>query len=606
MCGIAAILAFDDKTVLNKCTLENMTKEINHRGPDDEGFYLNDWVGFGFKRLSIIDTSYDGHQPMSDTTANYVIVFNGEIYNYRLLKEELIKKNYKFKSNTDTEVLLNAYVEWGSSCLLKLEGMFSFIIYDKINEEVIAARDHLGIKPLYYFSKNKSYFFASEIKAFRNLIKFELNDKQLYEQFLYAYVSGQNTIFKNIFRLKPGTFMKFNKQGFVCENQYYNINNALMNKPSSSLNLEEIKNDINESIFKHTMSDVGYNIQLSGGVDSSYITAVLSKEYRQTLNTYSIKLENSISDESKYQNIVSEKYNTVHHSYTLGGKDLRESCIKATWHYDIPLVHPPSALLMLLCSHSRSNSKVILTGEGSDELFGGYNSFKTLKLYKYNIPYFFQHYGLIDIIPNIPALNNIKNSLHSFSVGIDQSSYFPYQKFKSLFNGLNKDIAYRESVVNNFDQLADKVFASFQTSYLNFLLERQDKMSMAMSVEARVPFSNHLLFDKLNKISFKKKIKPVPKAILKKLAEQYFDKSFIYRKKNGFNVPIGSWLRDENGLKPLFDFLTDKTFRERGFYNHKNIYSLVDKHLSRNENNSIYLTNIINFEIWHRIFIDAK
>jgi len=605
MCGIAAILAFEEKSLLNKCTLENMTKEINHRGPDDEGFYLNDWVGFGFKRLSILDISYDGHQPMFDVTKNYVIVFNGEIYNYKILREELTKKNYKFKSNTDTEVLLNSYIEWGSSCLPKLEGMFAFIIYDKIKEEVMVARDHLGIKPLYYFRKNHSYFFGSEIKSFRNLIKFELNDKQLYEQFLYAYVSGQNTIFKNIFRVKPGSFLKLNKKGFVSENQYYNVCDTLMNESSSSLNLEEIKNDINGSILKHTISDVGYNVQLSGGIDSSYITAVLSKEYKQALNTYSVKLEKSKYDESKYQKIVSEKFNTVHHSYSFGSKDLRDGYEKATWHYDIPIVHLGSVLLMLLCEQSRNNSKVILTGEGSDELFGGYGSFKTFKLYKYKILDLFQnYYKLIDLLPDISILKNIKSSLKYFSVGIDQSSYFPYAKFKLLFNKLNKNIEYRESVVRNLDQLVNKVFASFQTSYLNFLFERQDKMSMAMSVEARVPFSNHLLFDKINKISFKKKIKPVPKAILKKLAEQYYDKSFIYRKKNGFNLPLGDWLRDKKGLKPWFDLLTDKTFRERGFYNHKNINSLIDKHLNRDEDNSEYLMNIINFEIWHRIFID--
>jgi len=605
MCGIAAILAFEEKSLLNKCTLENMTKEINHRGPDDEGFYLNDWVGFGFKRLSILDISYDGHQPMFDVTKNYVIVFNGEIYNYKTLREELTKKNYKFKSNTDTEVLLNSYIEWGSSCLPKLEGMFAFIIYDKIKEEVMVARDHLGIKPLYYFRKNDYYFFGSEIKSFRNLIKFELNDKQLYEQFLYAYVSGQNTIFKNIFRVKPGSFLKLNKKGFVSENHYYNVCDTLMNESSSSLNLEEIKNDINGSILKHTMSDVGYNVQLSGGVDSSYITAVLSKEYKQTLNTYSVKIENFRGDESKYQKIVSEKYNTVHHSYSFGSKDLRDSHEKATWHYDIPMVHLGSVLLMLLCEHSKNNSKVILTGEGSDELFGGYGSFKAFKLYKYRIPYLLQHHhNLINLIPDISVLKNIKNSLKYFSVGIDQSSYFPYEKFKFLFNGLNKNIEYRESVVRNLDQLVNKVFASFQTSYLNFLFERQDKMSMAMSVEARVPFSNHLLFDKINKLHFKKKIRPVPKAILKKLAEQYFDKSFIYRRKNGFDLPLGDWLRDGKGLKPWFDLLTDKTFHERGFYNHKNINSLIDKHLNRDEDNSEYLINIINFEIWHRIFID--
>jgi len=604
MCGIAAVLAFENNSLLNKYTLENMTKEISHRGPDDEGFYLNDWVGFGFKRLSILDISYDGHQPMIDVKKNYVIVFNGEIYNYKTLREELTNKNYKFKSNTDTEVLLNSYIEWGSSCLFKLEGMFAFIIYDKIKDEVMVARDHLGIKPLYYFTDNNNFFFGSEIKSFRNLIKFGLNEKQLFEQFVYSYVSGQNTIFKDIYRVKPGTYLKFNKKGLINEYKYYTVTDTLQDQSNTNFSLEELKNDINNSILKHTMSDVGYNVQLSGGIDSSYITAVLSKEYRQTLHTYSVKLENYERDESAYQKIVSEKFNTVHHSFSMRGKDLRENFRKGTWHYDIPIVNLSSIFLLLLCKHSSNNSKVILTGEGSDELFGGYSSFKTSKLFKYKVFDLLQrHNKLIALIPEISNLKNIKDSLSYFSVGIDQSSYFPKDKIKLLFNGLTKNIEYRESVAKSSDLLVNKIFASFQTSYLNFLLERQDKMSMAMSVEARVPFSNHLLFDKINRISPNNKIKPVTKAILKKLSEQYYDKSFIYRKKNGFALPLEGWLRDEKELKPLLDLLTDKTFRERGFYNHKNINSLIDKHLNGVEDNSSFLMNIINFEMWHRIFI---
>lgn len=605
MCGITAILAFEDKYLLKKCTLEKMSQQINHRGPDDEGYYLNDWIGFGFKRLSIIDISYSGHQPMFDVTRNYLIVFNGEIYNYKTLRDVLIKKNYKFKSNTDTEVLLNSYIEWGTSCLHKLEGMFAFIIYDKLKDEIIVARDHLGIKPLYYLKKNDCYFFGSEVKAFKNISKFELNDKQLYEQFRYAYVSGQNTIFKNIYRVKPGTFMKFNRAGFVTENQYYNVIDTLNEQPNQNLNLEEIKQDIDESILKHTMSDVGYNVQLSGGIDSSYITTVLSKEYKHALHTYSGELELQGSNESKYQKIVSERCNTFHHNYLFKSRDLFDNYEKATWHLDIPMVGQASTFLMLLCQQSRNNSKVILTGEGSDELFGGYESFRRIKINKFTTLDLLQKHDLIiKLIPNASKFRKIKNSIKNIYLGMDQSAYFSNEKFRSVFNIRDENIEYRKSVVRDFDQLVNKIFASFQTSHLNALFERQDKMSMAMSVEARVPFSNHKLFEKINQIPFKKKIKPVPKTLLKKLTKEYYGKSFAYRKKNGFELPLNDWLRDEKGLKPWFSLLTDKTFYERGFYNHKSINSLINRHLNKAEDNSIYLMNIINFEIWHRIFID--
>jgi asparagine synthase (glutamine-hydrolysing) len=605
MCGIAGILAFKDKSLLNKCTLENMTKVIHHRGPDDEGFYLNEWVGFGFRRLSIIDISFDGHQPMFDLSKNYVIVFNGEIYNYKVLKEELVKKNYKFKSNSDTEVLLNAYIEWGTDCLLKLEGMFAFIIYDKTKDEVIAARDHLGIKPLYYFRKDSFFLFGSEIKSFKNIIKFELNERQLYQQLVYGYVSGKDTIFKDIYRVRPGTFIRFNKKGIINEKLYYDVTANLKEESNINLDYEEIKNDLKESILKHTMSDVGYNAQLSGGIDTSYITAVLSKECKRILNTYSITLQNFKDDESKYQKIVTRSFNTIHHSLPATAIDMRDNFERATWHHDIPIVHTGSVFLMLLSKHSKSNSKVILTGEGSDELFGGYSTFNNIVLNKYKILSYIQRYDkLLNLIPSISKLEILKNSIKNFYLGVDQFSLLYKEKSISLFHELEKCIDYRKSVVQNIKKLENKIFATFQTSCLSYLLERQDKMAMANSVEARVPFCNYILFGKMNKISFEKKLKPTPKTILKILSEQYYDKSFIYRRKNPFVLPINQWLKDEKGLRSWLDFLSDKTFKERGFYNHKNINTIINQHIKGNKDNSKSLMKIIKFEIWHRIFID--
>ena len=427
----------------------------------------------------------------------------------------------------------------------------------------------------------------------------------MYEQFRYGYVSGKNTIFKNIYRLQPGKYLRVNKNGLIEENLYYDVTAGLNEMPFKEVNYPVVKNDLNESILNHTMSDVGYNIQLSGGIDSSYITAVLSKEYNQTPDTYSVTLEGYDKDESIYQRIVAEKFGTTHHSFSMSGKDMYNNFEKATWHYDIPQVHLSSIFLMLLCQHSKISSKVILTGEGSDELFGGYSSFYNKKILKYSVLNFLQrHDKSLSLIPDISNFRKIKNSINNFIIGIDHSSFFSRDMSNFIFNSLKDNIEYRKSVINNIDELVNKIFASFQTSYLNFLFERQDKMSMAMSVEARVPFSNRYLFDKMNRIHFSKKIRPVPKAILKKLSEQYFDKDFIYRRKIGFALPLGKWLRDKDSLKPMLDLLTDKTFRERGFYNYRNINTLIDKHLYNRQDYSKFLMNIINFEVWHRIFID--
>jgi len=603
MCGLVGHLSFSKNDQISLPIIKKMAKEIHHRGPDSEGYFENEWIGMGFKRLSIIDISKNGHQPMSDISNNFIILMNGEIYNYKTLRTELEINGFLFKSETDTEVVLNGYKYWGTNVFNKLQGMFSIVIYNKIINQVIIARDHLGIKPLYFYHNNDFIVFGSEIKSLKHKIKFELNENKLYEQFVYSYVSGENTIYKNIKRLSPGTFRVFNKNGLLSVKSYYNVTDGIFTRNYRNISDQEIEHAIDESILQHTVSDVGYNIQLSGGVDSSYITAVLSKKYNNNLDTYSIELNGYEKDESEFQKIVAEKYRTNHHGYNKGAYDLLDNYEKATWHHDIPMVHPTSVYLMLLCKESRKNSKVILTGEGADELFGGYSRYDINKKYLL--------YSLIDknpliknFFPKNQKFNRLKKYLNSNEFGIDEAVYFPIERELTLFKNLKKDITYRKDVISKYSSLIHKMMASDQTSYLNWLLERQDKMSMSMSVESRVPFSNHRLFDLMNSVNPNKKIKPYPKSILKRITEQYFDKSFIYRRKNGFVLPFDNWLRDNKGLKPWFDLLTDSKFKNRGFYNYKEVANMVDEHLYKGKNNSKFLLNIINFEIWHRLFID--
>lgn len=602
MCGLVCHLTFSAEDKISMPLLKNMAKEIHHRGPDDEGYYKNDWVGMGFKRLSILDVSENGHQPMKDISENFIIMMNGEVYNYKTLRHKLIQEGFSFKSQTDTEVVLNGYIAWGTDVFNKLQGMFSIIIYNKITNQVIVARDHLGVKPLYFYQNKDFIIFGSEIKSFKHKINFELNEKKLHEQFVYGYVSGENTIYKNIHRILPGTFCVFNQKGLVSTKTFYDVTNGIYTSNYKNISDEEIKFKLNESIMQHTVSDVGYNIQLSGGVDSSYITAVLSKEYNQKLDTYSIELNGFEKDESEFQKIVAKKYNTNHHGFNVGAKELFENYEKATWHHDMPMVHSSSVYLMLLCKESRKNSKVILTGEGADELFGGYSRYDINKKYHF--------YSLIDknpvikkLFPNSKKFKTLKKYLNTNEFGIDEAVYFSVEKELSLFNEIKKDISYRKDVIKKYSKLIHKIMASDQTSYLNWLFERQDKMSMAMSVESRVPFSNHHLFNLLNSVDPRKKTKPHTKSILKRITQDYFDDSFIYRKKNGFVLPYDEWFRNDKQLKPWFDLLTDEKFKNRGFYNFKEVSKMIDDHLYKGVNNAKYLLRIINFEIWHRLFI---
>lgn len=603
MCGFVCHLSFSPKDQISVPLLKAMANEIHHRGPDADGYFNNEWVGMGFKRLSIIDLSSNGHQPMKDVSGRFVIMMNGEIYNFKVLKHDLIQLGHPFKSDTDTEVVLNGYKEWGTNVFNKLQGMFSIVIYDETIDEVIIARDHLGIKPLYFYHNNDFIVLASEVKSLKHKIGFELNEKKLYEQFVYGGVAGENMIFKDIYKLLPGTFKKFNKDGLVSTTTYYNITDGIYTSGYKNISDEEVKFQLKKSILEHTVSDVGYNIQLSGGVDSSYITAVLSKDYNQKLHTFSVTLDGFEKDESEYQKVVAEKYNTIHHGYNFGAKELFDNYEKATWHHDLPMMHPTSVLLMLLCKESRNNSKVILTGEGADELFGGYSRYDIDK--KYLLYHFLAKKPLAQkLMPKNQKFNRLRKYLNSHEFGIDEAVYFSIEKELKLFEGLKKDIDYRKDVISKYSNLIHKMMASDQTTYLNWLFERQDKMSMAASVESRVPFSNHRLFDLINSVNPKKKIKPYTKSILKRITEEYFEKPFIYRRKNGFILPFDTWLRDDKGLKSWFDLLLDSKFTNRGFYNTQEVTKMVDDHLYNGINNSKYLLNIINFEIWHRQFID--
>lgn len=605
MCGIVA--EFSKKLQPpSKARIRAMAEDVKHRGPDDEGFYFENWFGLGFRRLSILDISLAGHQPMLDEQRNFVIVYNGELYNFKQIRQELTGKGYSFFSKSDTEVVLKSFIEWGPECLSRFVGMFAFIIINLNNNKVFAARDQLGIKPFYLYEDKDRILFASEIKCFRHYIKFELNESALHEQFFYRYVSGRQTIFKNIYRLSPGTYMEFDKSGIIAERRYYDVNAGLLNSSNSKIDLELVEKELNNSIYYHTQSDVGYNIQLSGGVDSSYITAALASDSSQKIHTFSVALKGYKEDESSYQDLVANQFNTIHHSFSFNGKDLADNLPRATWHMDFPLAGNSCPFIMLLCEYSGRHSKVILTGEGADELFAGYARYEIP--FAHNFAVQLKRFGIRGfMLPSFWKFPSLK-SLLSKDLGVTEQSILLKEKNTGLFGDLNKDIAFRKNISNKYSDLLRKIIAADQTSYLSFRLERQDKMTMASSVESRVPFCGYHLFDMINSINHKDKIKPVRKFVLKKISETYFDKEFVYRKKNGFNIPVGDWLRDTNNLGRYLDLLTDKTFKERGFYNTTAVSKAIDEHLKDEIeiDHSAILMSIIKFEIWHRTFIDGE
>ena len=602
MCGIVAQFVTNGPAP-DRRRLRAMAEDIRHRGPDGEGFHFGDWFGLGHKRLAILDPSPAGAQPMFDETGRFVITYNGELYNFKELRQDLEKKGHVFRSNSDTEVLLKSYIEWGEGCLTRFTGMFAFIIVDTMQHTAIAARDHLGIKPLFYHRSSNGIVFSSEAKAIGRFIDFDIEHESLYEHFFYHYVSDPRTLFKNILKVPAGSHITFDLNNNFKLHKYYDVCDNIKIRDDSNINFEEIEKLFQESIRMHTVSDVGYCIQLSGGVDSSYITAVLSEQHREGIDTYAISLGHYEYDESPYQHKVRDTYHTVHHEYKMTGKELADNLPLATWHMDGPIFHTPSVMLMLLCRHSRETSKVILSGEGADEMFGGYKRYMIPT--KVKLAYILRKLGLpYHFLPPIGRLKGVRNLL-SRDIALDQHVNLPHD-INRLFSALSNNLKSRKEVVAPFPDLLSKMIASDQTSYLASLLERQDKMSMAMSVETRVPLCSPPLFDYINSINPKKKINPMPKMILKKLAERYFSKEFVYRPKVGFFLPCGKWLQDASCLGGFLDILTDNTFRERGYYNQKEVKRAIAEHKTGVRDRSKELMLLLQFEIWHRMYIDEQ
>jgi len=532
MCGFVAIFSKTGKGI-EQSDVVRMNHEIYHRGPDDYGYEFSDWFGLGFRRLSILDISHNGHQPMLDESGRYVMVFNGELYNYLELKKELILLGQKFTSNSDSEVALKAYMQWGEDCVDRFLGMFSIIIVDKKARKAFFLRDQLGIKPFYYTETSEYLYIASEIKAFRPIMNFSPDPERVYEQFIYGYVAGENTPFRDVKKMNGGYKGVFDQEGVLKLKQYYHVTDSL--RSSKTFNesglLREIQHELEESIMLHTQSDVGFNVQLSGGLDSSFITSVVSSRLQSQIHTYGVKLSTE-EDESQYQRYVSSKCHTAHHELELGDEDMAEAIGRATWHMDVPIVHFASVFLYLLCKESAKESKVILTGEGADELFGGYTRYKTNG--RDSMAHFLQRVGVPPgFLPNVSPFKGLAKRMErapwEYALHLNRTT------MENFINVPTKNLDYRIKEVMAYKEHRKQLFAQDQTAYLESLLDRQDKMSMAASVEARVPYCNHRLFDKLNQISPGQKIKGnEPKYLLKK-------NCFSVPLSKRFRLPKKSW-----------------------------------------------------------------
>lgn len=619
MCGLAGYVGSEDQKNLSR-----MINAISYRGPDDKGFFVRDRVGFAQTRLSIIDLSETGHQPMSNSDGSVWLVFNGEIYNFQELKNDLIKiGKYKFKSQSDTEVIIYLYEEFGERFFEKLNGMFAIALYDFKTEKLILGRDRLGKKPLYYGIFGGTLIFGSELKALMEHPSFkrELDLCVLNKYLLYEYVSTPHSIFKNVYKLEPGCYLIFRNgeiQDKKCFWKIEFINKQIGFKEAK----EELDKKLNIAVRDRLISDVPLGIFLSGGIDSSAIAYYAQKNSSRKIKTFSIGFKDSSFDESKYARQVAKFLGTEHYEKLLTAKDSLELIPKIADLLDEPMADASIIPTFLLSKFTREHVTVALGGDGGDELFCGYDTFiaeRIAEVYE-KIPDFLRRKIIEKIIPFLPtSFNNISFDfkVKSFIRGFYAEKKYRQQIWLGSFDRSQREKLFVRDVwqllakENEFEEIDNYLNKSSEKNYYNQLiylylrmymmddiLVKVDRASMYNSLEVRAPLLDYQIVDFVNSLPLNFKINGFKtKHILKKLMEDKLPKEIVYRKKKGFGMPMAAWLTKE--LKPLvFDLLSETKIKNQGLFNYQYINKLLNDHFSHRTDNRKLIWTLMVFQMW--------
>ena len=635
MCGIAGF-NFEDKALLQR-----MCSRIEHRGPDQHGCFVDSGVSLGHQRLSIIDLSEKGSQPMTNEDGSVVIVFNGEVYNYQEIRKKLEKK-HRFRSNTDTEVKIHAYEEYGTRCIELFIGMFAFCIYDAKKKIFFIARDRLGIKPVYYRFVDGSFSFASELKALLELPVERVVSKNALNTFLaLRYLPGEETMVEGFKKLLPAHYLILDlvKKSMKMV-RYWDIilSNSLIEKKSEKFFEAELKRLLLDSVRRRLISDVPLGVFLSGGLDSSMIVALmaeLKKEHgsSEEIKTFSVGFNlDSNYEELGYAKKVSDYFGTDHEEVVVEPGSIK-LLPKIVWHLDEPMADPAAIPNFILSRECKRKATVILTGAGADEVFAGYEHYKFLTIGNRfsGHPRFIREKVLPSIINNVPDF--MMNRFFKYPVKLGKMGVKRYLKFIS--DSKDKPLAYMDivSIIDEKERkellkypsgqydrnLLESVrpFFSARKQFLNQVLEREikhflpeqvlfvvDRMNMAFSVEGRVPFVDHRIVEFSARLPTRLKLNGLKdKYIMKRVAKGMIPEEIIKRKKQGFYVPIDLWLNKD--LKSVIcDTLSKERVREQGFFRYDYIRKVLDNYESSKLYYARQLWSLLNFELWHKIYIE--
>lgn len=607
MCGFVGFTHTNDLRA--NMNIKQMMDAIVHRGPDAMGYYVDQAIAFGFRRLSIIDCSDDGNQPFITEDKQCVLVFNGEIYNYKVLRKELVEAGYVFQSNTDSEVVLHGYCHMGMAILERLRGMFAFSIYDKKKQTLYLARDHFGIKPLYYSKHTTSgaLIFGSEIKGLlkHNDFKKVFNDNALKPYLMFQYSALNETFFKGVFKVEPGTYLEY-CQGDIKHHTYFSLNKDTLKSEKYD---EQIHDVLSESVALHQQSDVKVGAFLSGGIDSSYIVALLKPD-----KTFSVgfKSEEAMFDETDLAAELSERLNIEHHKKIISSEAFFKSIPEIQFHMDEPHANLSSVPLYFLSELAKEHVTVVLSGEGADELFAGYDWYKKSKyltLYE-KVPYKIRKL-IADGIGN--GDSRVKNFIKKAAVPVEksfigQAKVFSVEDLKKLLkpkyqlgpcSQMVTQSHYEE--VKDRDDLEKMQYLDMKQWLPGDILQKADKMSMAHSLELRVPYLDKRVYEVASKIPFKERLNNLETKIpLRQASKKVLPEEWVNRKKVGFPVPIKYWLREEkyyNKMKSLFS----QSWVEEFFCSNQ-LIDYLTLHYEGKENHARYVWTVYVFLVWYSIY----
>jgi asparagine synthase (glutamine-hydrolysing) len=615
MCGICGVYNFGSRAPVDLERLKRAADAMAHRGPDDQGFYIDQELGLGNRRLSIIDLP-GGHQPLSNEDASLWITFNGEIYNYRELRSKLINKGHQFRTASDTEVILHLYEDRGVECLEELRGMFAFALWDSRGRRLFLARDRLGIKPLFYFASREGIIFASELRALRQLAtrRFEVDPQAIYDFFAFRYVPAPNTLYQDVQKLLPGHYLLADSRGIKMQ-VYWDVPNEPESEQSPEKLADEMLDCLQESVRLRLIADVPLGAFLSGGIDSSAVVALMSELGARPLRTFSVGFEERGYSELPWARAVARQFETEHQELAVKADDLKAELPRLISLREEPLAEPTDVALYRMACLAAQSVKVVLAGEGGDEIFAGYPKYAAERLA-----------GVAALLPSglvrkvarwLPySQRRAQTALESLSIHEESAraanwfASFSRQEQAALFSRdflAQIDPDHPAKVLAGYCQrfpghspLKRLLYADLKVWLPDNLLLRGDHMTMAASIEERLPLLDHKVVELAARIPDRFLVRRFQtKAFMRRMFGARLLPETLRRRKVGFTVPVGLWFQD--ALKPMIqDLFLSPRLEAQGYFNAASVERFVQEHLSGVRDRQKQLWALLNFELWRK------